>query len=432
MNPSHHSHPASSEAVHSETAHLNWSSLGFWPFLFLIIGLGAAGVSFLGAWHTGAWTELAFSWLFAFMFCYTICVGSAFWMFVHHAVDARWSVVVRRIFENIAALLPWLAVLFIPLVWLAPLIWRWMQIPHGADVLLDHKAGYLNHTFFYIRAIFYFTFFSVAGLGFRFLSTNQDKTANPWHSLRMRKFSYAAIPLLALSLTFSAFDWLMSLDHHWFSTMWGVYIFAGSILNAMALTLLVSQLLRAKGYLRGIVTVEHDHIMGKLIYAFIVFWAYIAFSQYMLMYYSNIPEETIFYASRNEGSWRWMSYTLLFGHFVLPFLFLLTQPAKRTPWRICLASGWILFMHAVDLYWIIMPMRQVVIKEGLAEVMKIQAAHGHSEMATFGTISFHWLDATSLLAFIGILGFIAMRYFTSVALYPVKDFRLKESIQISN
>ena len=161
--------------------------------------------------------------------------------------------------------------------------------------------------------------------------------------------------LFALTLTFAAFDWLMSLDPHWYSTIFGVYIFAGSFLSILAFITLVVAFMRHSGILREEITIEHFHDLGKLIFAFTVFWSYIAFSQYFLIWYANIPEETIWYLHRWEGNWKYVSLALVFGHFVIPFLILLSREPKRNVTAMTIMSCWILVIHWIDLYWIIWP-----------------------------------------------------------------------------
>ncbi|MFZ4776701.1 MAG: hypothetical protein ACOYM3_15125, partial [Terrimicrobiaceae bacterium] len=240
---------------------------------------------FVGAWYNP--TQFAFSYLFAFTFFFTICMGGLFWILVHHAVDAEWSVVVRRQLENIASLLVIMGILFIPLVFVAPRLWYWMTIPRGADILLDEKWPYLTPWFFWIRAAFYFVFFGIAATWLRANSVLQDKDGAPRYTIFNRKITFASLPLFAVCLTFAAIDWLMGLDFKWFSTMWGVYIFAGTALSAMCVLVLLITALRGAGYFQNIISLEHYHTMGKLMFAFTVFWAYIGFSQYMLIWYAN-------------------------------------------------------------------------------------------------------------------------------------------------
>jgi MFS family permease len=317
----------------------NLTKMGILPFGILIAG----GVLTLGSmvlWALDV-VHFAYAWLWAFMFLFTICSGAMFWTLLHHAVDANWSVVVRRLLEHIFSLFPYLAIAFIPLAITIATgdLLKWWDLQVGEDVVVDAKRWYLNYPFFWFRIILYFGFFITCGYFLRKWSIQQDESGDLSYSLRMRKLAYGGIIGFALALTFSAVDWIMGLNEHWFSTMWGVYIFAGSAGASLAVIILISHLLQAAGYMKSLLNEEHYHIMGKLLFAFTVFWAYIAFSQYMLYYYANIPEETIWFHHRNTGTWYYASLFLVFGRFFLPFLWLLTQPAKRNRFRLCLASG---------------------------------------------------------------------------------------------
>jgi hypothetical protein len=171
----------------------------------------------------------------------------------------------------------------------------------------------------------------------------------------MQKWSGPAMIVFALTVCFASFDWLMSLDPHWFSTIYGVYFFTGAVVGFLAFVTLASLLLERVGVLAGVVTVEHYHDLGKLLFAFVFFWAYIAFSQYLLIWYANIPEETGWYLVRQNGGWQWVSLLLLFGHFVLPFLGLISRHAKRHRSVLAGWALWMLLMHWIDLYWLVMP-----------------------------------------------------------------------------
>ena len=221
--------------------------------------------------------QFSYSWLFAFAFFFTLCAGCFFWTIVHHATDAEWTVVVRRQLENIAALLAVLALLFVPILLLRHHLYAWMDIPPGHEAALDFKRAYLDFNFFLIRAIVFLGYFIVASQLLRRFSVRQDRDGNPQFTIWMRRVSFASLPMFALCLTFGAFDWLMSLNYHWFSTMFGVYIFAGAAGSSMSLLVLVITALRQAGYLKDVVTLEHYHIMGKWMLAFCIFWAYIGF-----------------------------------------------------------------------------------------------------------------------------------------------------------
>src|SRR5437762_3947177 len=299
--------------------------------------------------------QFSYSWLFAFAFFFTLCVGCFFWTIVHHATDAEWSVVVRRQLENLAALLVVLALLFVPILLLRHHLYSWMDILPGHEASLDSKRAYLNWNFFLGRAVLFFAFFIFASLSLRRLSVRQDNDGNPRFTIWMRKVAFISLPMFALCLSFGAFDWLMSLNYHWFSTMFGVYIFAGAAGSSMSLLVLVITGLRQAGYLREVVTLEHYHIMGKWMLAFCVFWAYIGFSQYMLYWYANIPEETEYYLVRNTESWWPLSLLLVFGRFFVPFAILLLRSIKKHPHQLCWVAGWMLLMQALDIYIIVLP-----------------------------------------------------------------------------
>ena len=381
---------------------------GFGGKLLFTVALALAALG-LAAWGGVACAkQFAFSWLFAFAFFFTICAGSLFWVLVHHAVDADWSVVVRRQLENVAWLFPILALLFIPIVLNAPTLFKWMKIAPGEDVLLDGKAAYLNVPFFWFRAAFYLGFFSIAAFLLRRNSVRQDKDGDARYTWSSRKMVFPMIPLFAISLTFGAVDWLMGLDYHWFSTMWGVYLFAGSALSSMCVLVLLVTALRSAGYLDGIVSIEHYHIMGKLMLAFTVFWAYIGFSQYMLIWYANIPEETIYFLRRNTGSWNTLNIIMVIGHFFLPFVVLLFQGTKKRPPLLCAVAVWILLMHMLDMYIIVLPTYH---KAGASP---------------------HWLDLVCILAIGATLASVFMKRLGDTPLWPLRDPRLKRSINLRN
>ena len=352
--------------------------------------------------------QFSYSWLFAFAFFFTLCAGCFFWTIVHHATDAEWTVVVRRQLENIAALLAVLALLFVPILLLRHHLYAWMDIPPGHEAALDFKRAYLDFNFFLIRAIVFLGYFIVASQLLRRFSVRQDRDGNPQFTIWMRRVSFASLPMFALCLTFGAFDWLMSLNYHWFSTMFGVYIFAGAAGSSMSLLVLVITALRQGGYLKDVVTLEHYHIMGKWMLAFCIFWAYIGFGQYMLIWYANIPEETQFFIARNTQSWWALSMLLVVGRFFGPFAILLLRSIKKHPHQLCIVAGWIVFMQMLDMYLIVLP-----------------ALHGTGVHVSI------W-DLLSLIAIGATLGFVYLRLVPRTSLFPVRDPRLIESLKLVN
>jgi hypothetical protein len=301
-----------------------------------------------------------------------------------------------------------LAVLFIPILLLRHHLYSWMDIPPGHEAALDSKRGYLNLDFFIIRAIAFLCFFVIAALLLRRYSVRQDKDGNPLFTIWMRRVSFVSLPLFALCLTFGAIDWLMSLNFRWYSTMFGVYIFAGAAGSSMSLLVLVITALRQAGYLKGVVTLEHYHIMGKWMFAFCVFWAYIGFGQYMLIWYANIPEETQFFIARNTQSWWALSMLLVIGRFFVPFAILLLRSIKKEPHRLSILAGWMVCMQMLDMYLIVLP-----------------ALHGTGVHVSI------W-DLLALIAIGATLAFAYLRLVPRTSLFPVRDPRLVESLNTVN
>ena len=371
-----------------------------------VVGIIGLILSFIGGYF---WpVQFSFSWLFGFSFFFTLCIGCLFWTIVHHVTDAEWSVVVRRQLENIALLLPVMGLLFLPIWFWRDYLYRWMDIPRGVDPILDAKRGYLNWEFFLIRAIFFFVTLTIVAYLLRRFSVRQDHDGNPQFTIWMRRAAFIGLPVFALCLTFGAFDWLMSLNWHWFSTMWGPYIFAGTAGSSMSLLVLVITALRCAGYLEGVVTIEHYHIMGKWMLSFCVFWAYIGFAQYMLYWYANIPEETQWFLIRNTESWNVLSWLLVIGRFFVPFAILLLRSVKKQPLVLCCIAGWIVLMQLLDIYIIVLP-----------------ALHGTG-------VHLSILDFLPLIGIGGTLAFFYLRIIGKTSLFPVRDPRLIESLRLTN
>jgi hypothetical protein len=389
------------EGEYFESSRFAWLS-----FLLGVVAVVALVLCAIGAFVNPH--QFSYSWLFAFAFFFTLCAGCFFWTIVHHATDAEWSVVVRRQLENIAALLTVLALLFVPILLLRHHLYAWMDIPRGVEPSLDTKRAYLNWTFFFVRAVVFLGFFLLAALALRRLSVEQDKDGSPRFTIGMRKVAFISLPMFALCLTFGAFDWLMSLNYRWFSTMFGVYIFAGAAGSSMSLLVLVIAALRQAGYLKDVITVEHYHIMGKWMLAFCVFWAYIGFGQYMLIWYANIPEETQYFITRNTESWWALSMLLVIGRFFIAFPILLMRSIKKHPHQLCIVAGWIVCMQMLDIYLVVLP-----------------SLHGTGVHVSI------W-DLLSLIAIGATLGFVYLRLVPRTSLFPVRDPRLIESVQTVN
>ena len=287
-------------------------------------------------------------------------IGSLAFVMCLHQTGAGWAAVIRRQFENLMSLAPVGALLFLPtlvLCYTKPgLLWKWMDPAYVAgDVIYAKKAAYLNLPFFTARAIIFFLVWGTLALVLRTLSLRQDTDGDRWKTRTMRKVSAPGLLLFALATAFAGFDWGMGLDFHFFSTMWGVYFFAQSMLATLALGTLTLIALRSAGRLKGLVRDEHFHDLGKLLFGFTVFWAYISFSQYFLIWYANIPEETSYLLVRRQGEWLSVSTALAVGKFAIPFLVLLPRPNRRSMVVLPLICVWILGMHVLDLFWVVKP-----------------------------------------------------------------------------
>jgi hypothetical protein len=302
--------------------------------------------------------RLGFSYLLGFAFLWSIVLGSLFFVGLQHLTRSVWSVVIRRVAEMLVASMWTLAVAFVPILLL---IWFGRSIPlfswaERVDIS-SAKAIYLNPSFFAIRAVVFFAVWIAFSRFFVNGSLRQDHGEMPESAAaRLRRASSPFMPAFALTVTFAAFDWLMSLDPSWYSTIFGVYVFSGMVVASLSAITLAVISLRRQGYLgEAIVTDDHLYNLGGLIFAFVCFWAYIAFSQFMLIWYGNIPEETVYYVRRLTGGWWGVSALLVMIRFVVPFFLLLSRPAKMNPRLLVVVAVLMLFGQFVDLYWMIVP-----------------------------------------------------------------------------
>jgi len=345
------------------------------------------------------------SYLVALLFVLSIALGALFWVMLHHLTGAIWSVVIRRVMEQFCRTIPWLGLLFLPIVFGMSHLYSWTDAGHLADPVLRAKQPYLNVPFFLIRATGYFAVWSWLALRMSNWSLRQDLDGNVEWTVRMRNLSGVGVLLLAVTSTFAAFDWIMSLDPHWYSTIFGIYFWSGSIIGSLAAIVALVMILRSVGLLVGVVTQEHLHDLGKLLFGFAIFWAYIAFSQYFLIWYANIPEETIWYIRRLKGNWSYVGVALSVGHFVIPFIILLSRSAKRNPSILGSAAVVVLCFHYLDLYWQIMPELQ---------------PHGPD---------LHWIDASTLVGIVASCGLVILHGARRDALIPIRDPQLHASLQ---
>jgi hypothetical protein len=381
-----------------------------WHRLPMIGGVAAVlGIVACAALGMGNPKQFYFSWLVSFLFFLSLALGALFFVLIQYASQGGWGIVLRRIGETTFCTLPVLAVLFIPVLFGLHDLYEW-TVPGATDhdAVLRWKAPFLNVPFFLTRAALYFAIWSFIALTYFRGSRGQDVTGDPATSARLRRFAGPAIIVLALTSTFASIDWIMSLTPHWYSTMFGVYFFAGSFVGFIALLSVVAVAMRGAGLLDAVISTEHLHDVGKFLFAFTAFWAYIAFSQFFLMWYANLPEETIWYKARIEGSWLPVSLFLMAGHFGIPFLYLMGRTVKRKGATLAVGGAWILAMHFVDIYWQVMP---TLHPEGFSPSP---------------------LDVAAFLAvggcFVAAAGWLIRRQ----ALVPLRDPRLSESLAFEN
>lgn len=383
----------------------------------LLLGIGLLVASFAG-WAAEP-EQFYYSYLVGWSFSLTIALGALFFVMVNHVVRSKWWVVVRRVPEMLAWSFPVLAILGIPLLFGTHDLYHWTHeelyvegTPYY-DPILAGKRAYLNLPFFYVRLAIYFVVWTTISYLLYKLTLKQDVEGKRDGSIqkRLRFHSAWGIPVYAVTTAFASYDILMSLDPHWFSTIFGVYFWAGSFMSALAMTIILYMSAQRGGSLKEVVTAEHYQDLGKLLFGFMAFWAYIAFSQYMLIWYGNIPEETLWYRHRFEHGWQYHSYALIFGHFAIPFVLMLPRFVKRSKVLLPFWAVWLLIMHFVDLHWIVQPVHE-------------HFFGGHA--------GFHWLDFTSWLGifclFVGLVLFRMSRH----SLVPQNDPYLEKSLHFHN
>mgnify|MGYP000311221556 CR=1 FL=1 len=374
-----------------------------------VVGLGASAYAIFTSAGADKLTALT-SYLVAFMYVATIGVGCMFFAMLQHLVGARWSVAIRRIAENFGAPLWVLIPLFIPLAVNIPTLYSEWAGPTPLAEVVEAKGSYLNLNFFYIRAAIYLVAWAALGYVVHKRSVQLDESGDPGLVVKLRRMAPPGVLVFGITLTFAGFDWLMSLDPKWASTMFGVYVFAGTFLSGMAMIALTGRILHGRGYLRGVVNEEHFHDLGKMIFGFIVFWAYIAFSQFFLIWYANIPEETLWFRKHwtyEDQDWSTVGWALIGLQFLFPFFAILSRHAKRNAAIMLPIAALLVGMHYVDLFWVVMPLFRKV-------------------------ASIEWTDAAALVGMAGVYMGLVVRHFGAAPLIPVKDPFLPDSLEYDN
>lgn len=372
-----------------------------------IITLGVVGIiaSLVGV--VVNYEQFLHSYLTSFTFFISIALASLFLVMIHHITRSSWGTTLRRIPETFSSYLWVFAILFIPIVLGMTTLYDWTGDLADRNVfyqeLAEYKSPYLNIGFFILRNIIYFAIWAFLGYKLYKNSIAMDENGDWGLESTFRKISAPGIFFFSFTLAFASFDWIMSLRFDWFSTMFGVYYFAMSFQMIFAVLILMVLFLRGKGLLLNTITKAHIKDLGAWLFAFTVFYAYIAFGQFFLIYYANIPEATLFYYYRLEGNWQYLFYAVIFGRFVIPFLVLLSKPAKANYTVLRVMSVLIIASHVIELYWLIMP-------------------------SLHATFSFHWLDVATFIGLAGIFFGLFFFYFKQHSMVPKNDPKLVESL----
>lgn len=373
------------------------------------------------------------SYLVGWSFFLTVSLSALFFVIIHHLVRAGWSTTVRRILELMSMNLITLAALAIPVLIMVPWIYHHWVHPEPGDMVMAGKAAWLNVPFFIGRIVFYFALWIAMAWWFYRNSVRQDETGDVALTQKMQSYSGGFTVLFALSLNWAAFDILMSLDPHWYSTVFGVYIFGGANLALFSVLTLFVSFIQKRGVLTHSITREHYHDFGKWMFAWTFFWGYISFSQYMLIWYGNIPEETVWFfrrgASTHDGYaniWTVISLTLLFGHLLIPFAWLLSRHVKRRANLLAIPAIWMVVFHFLDLAWVVLPESRIIDEMVKAEVEVGMGAQTGALLAQLGAAACFTVGVGGLWL-VGLVKLAGNR-----PIIPVADPRLPESVAFHN
>jgi hypothetical protein len=355
-------------------------------------------------------TRASFNLIVLLMWVFSIGFGSLFLIALEHIVGADWSVPFRRITEILAALIFATPIIALPLFLNLDVVFTWLH-PQvlEADKYVRAKTPYLNQSFFIIRNIIVFLIMFIFYFLFVGKSFRQDKNPSDKPNRWAPKAAAIFMPVFALSITVVAMDWLMSLEPKWFSTIFGVYYFAGSVLAALSLVTYVTISLAERGYLSKYINEDHYYNFGALLFAFTNFWAYIAFSQFMLIWYANLPDETLWYINRSSNGWFLVSIGLIFIRFAIPYMALVTKPSKSNPFRLKIIALWIFAAHFYDLYWVVIP--------------------EYTKKAAVNSPVFSWFEIAAPIVVVGLVIVVFNLLGKNRNLMPVGDPKFKKGLE---
>ena len=346
------------------------------------------------------------AYLSAYIFWVGIPVGCLALLMLHHLVGGRWGFMIQRVLEAAIQTLPLMALLFIPLFFGLSDLYPWARTEVvAADPLLQQKAAYLNIPFFIARTVGYFAVWIVLGRLLVTWSLQQDRTADDTLTLRLQRLSGPGLVLYGLTVSFAAIDWMMSLEPKWYSTIFGMMFMVSFGLAALALAILATRFLETEKPLAHVASPDRWHDLGNLLLALVMFWAYLSFSQFLLIWSENLAEEIPWYLHRIGGGWEWVAIALILFQFGLPFVLLLSRTTKRNSQILATVAGAILFMHWLDTLWMIAP--------------SFYPAGFH----------LHWLDIAAPVAIGGLWLAAFIGYLKARSLLPLHDPRFTELLE---
>ena len=356
------------------------------------------------------------SWLIGFLFCLSLTLGCLALLMLQHLSGGQWGMVGRRIFEAGSRTLPFVALLFVPLLFGLPRLFLWAR-PEAvtASHILQMKAAYLNVPFFVVRAVIYFAFWALCMVLLNRWSADQDRGEGltKADSVRFRKVSAPGLLFLVITVTFASVDWVMSLEPEWFSTIFGLLWIAGYGLTALAFTIVVLAAIDRDPPAGTLLTRRHFHDFGKLLLAFTMLWAYLSFSQFLIIWSGNLPEEIPWYIARIRGAWGAVAIALVVGHFFIPFVLLLSAGLKKRSGTLQKVAAFILFMRLVDLVWYVAP--------SFRHATPAEAAGGQF------FVGVHWMHFAIPIGLAAIWVFLCLRQLRTRALFPMNDPYLREA-----
>jgi hypothetical protein len=369
------------------------------------LAVGVAGLAVCALGFFIAREQFFQSYLLGFVFWMGIALGSFAVLLLHHTFGAGWGFVVQRPTEAATRTFPLMFVLFLPLLAGMHDLYHWTHAEAvAADKFLQHKAAYLNTPFFIGRAVFYFA----AWIGVSWLlskwSAQLDETGDARIAERLRAFGPAGLLVYGLTATFAAVDWLMSLDPHWFSTMFGLIFIGGQVLATFAFMILVTRVLSKHQPMKDRAHAAQYHDLGNLTLAFTMIWAYLSFSQFLIIWSGNLPETITWYTDRSRGGWQWVALLLFLLNFALPFALLLSRFTKRRIDALARVAVIILGMRLVDLFWVIAP--------------KFHA----------GSFHLHWLDVAAPVGIGGVWLWFFLNELKKRPVLPAGDPRMEEAL----